>query len=116
MARMIEEAAPVLAHVHLADTFNHKASSGLRYIINPPGAQVRVHQHLNIGEGEVDWDMLFGTLKKWIRRNFHELRVRLGGEGGRSPRNSCARRSNATSTNPGRHKTLASNGGRNRVS
>ncbi len=36
---MIREAAPVLAHVHIADTFNHKASSGLRYIINPPGSQ-----------------------------------------------------------------------------
>jgi myo-inositol catabolism protein IolH len=64
MARMIEEAAPVLAHVHVADTFNHEASSGLRYIINPPGAPVWVHQHLNIGEGEVDWEVFFGILKK----------------------------------------------------
>ena len=39
MAAMIREAAPVLAHVHVADTFNHKASSGLRYIVNPPGSQ-----------------------------------------------------------------------------
>ncbi len=29
---MIRECADVLAHVHVADTFNHKASSGLRYI------------------------------------------------------------------------------------
>jgi len=61
---MIETAAPVLAHVHVADTFNHKASSGLRYIVNPPGSTARVHQHLNIGEGEVDWDAFFGTLAK----------------------------------------------------
>ncbi len=40
---MIREAAPVLAHVHVADTFNHKASSGLRYIVNPPGSKARVH-------------------------------------------------------------------------
>ena len=59
---MIREAAPVLAHVHIADTFNHKASSGLRYIINPPGSKATVHQHLNIGQGEVDWDVFFGTL------------------------------------------------------
>lgn len=60
--QMLREAAPVLAHVHIADTFNHKASSGLRYIVNPPGANVRVHQHLNIGEGEVPWDDFFSTL------------------------------------------------------
>jgi len=61
-ASMLREAAPVLAHVHVADTFNHKASSGLRYIVNPPGADVRVHQHLDIGQGEVPWDAFFGTL------------------------------------------------------
>ena len=29
---MIRYAGPLLAHVHVADTYNHKASSGLRYI------------------------------------------------------------------------------------
>jgi len=62
IAGMIREAADVLAHVHVADTFNHRASSGARYIVNPPGSNARVHQHLNIGEGEVDWDVFFGTL------------------------------------------------------
>ena len=62
IAQMIRDAAPVLAHVHVADTFNHKASSGLRYIVNPPGSTARVHQHLDIGQGEVDWDVFFGTL------------------------------------------------------
>ena len=59
---MLRECADVLAHVHVADTFNHKASSGLRYIINPPGSSARVHQHLDIGQGEVPWDDFFGTL------------------------------------------------------
>ena len=59
---MIRECADVLAHVHVADTFNHKASSGLRYIVNPPGSAARVHQHLDIGQGEVPWDAFFGTL------------------------------------------------------
>ncbi|MBI3144050.1 MAG: sugar phosphate isomerase/epimerase, partial [Pseudogulbenkiania sp.] len=63
LAALIREAAPVLAHVRVADTFNHKASSQLRYIVNPPGStQIRVHQHLDIGQGEIDWDVFFGTL------------------------------------------------------
>jgi myo-inositol catabolism protein IolH len=60
MAGMIRHAAPVLAHVHLADSLNFRA--GLRYIVNPIGAPVRIHQHLNIGEGEIDWDVFFSTL------------------------------------------------------
>ncbi len=59
---MLRQCADVLAHVHVADTFNHKGSSGLRYIINPPGSNARVHQHLNMGEGEVPWDDFFSTL------------------------------------------------------
>jgi hypothetical protein len=52
-----------LAHLHIADSFNHKGSSGLRYIMNPPGTPARIHQHLDIGQGEVDWDAFFGTLR-----------------------------------------------------
>ena len=59
---MLRECADVLAHVHVADTFNHKASSGLRYILNPPCTNARIHQHLDIGQGEVPWDDFFGTL------------------------------------------------------
>lgn len=60
MAEMIRYAAPVLAHVHVADSLNFRG--GLRYIVNPIGSPVRVHQHLNIGEGELDWDVFFRTL------------------------------------------------------
>jgi myo-inositol catabolism protein IolH len=62
IAGILREAGPLLTHVHLADSFDHRASSGLRYIVNPPGSPARVHQHLDIGQGEVDWDELFGTL------------------------------------------------------
>ena len=62
MAAMIRDAAPVLHHVRVADTYNPMASSQLRYIVNPPGSNVRVHQHLDIGEGEINWDVFFGTL------------------------------------------------------
>lgn len=64
MKAMIAEAGPMIAHVHIADTYNHKASSGLRYIVNPPGAKVTVHQHMDMHQGEIDWDLFFGALAK----------------------------------------------------
>jgi myo-inositol catabolism protein IolH len=41
---------------------DHRRSHGLRYITNPPGNPARVHQHLKIGDGDVDWDEFFGGL------------------------------------------------------
>jgi myo-inositol catabolism protein IolH len=64
IAAMIDYAAPVLAQVHVADGLNHRASSGNRYIVNPPGSPARVHQHLDIGQGEVDFAACFGALRK----------------------------------------------------
>lgn len=52
-----------LGAVYAADSFDHRRSHGLRYISNPPGNTARVHQHLNIGDGDVDWEELFGTLR-----------------------------------------------------
>ncbi|MBT2225249.1 sugar phosphate isomerase/epimerase [Nonomuraea sp. NEAU-A123] len=62
MTEIMEYAGDLLTHLHVADSFDHRASSGLRYIVNPPGSTARVHQHLDIGQGEVDWDAFFGTL------------------------------------------------------
>jgi myo-inositol catabolism protein IolH len=59
---VMEYAGDLLTHVHVADSFDHRGSSGLRYIVNPPGSAARVHQHLDIGQGEVDFDEFFGTL------------------------------------------------------
>ncbi len=53
---MMRYAGDKLQHVHIADSLNHKSSSGLRSILNPPGTAARIHQHLDIGQGEVDRD------------------------------------------------------------
>jgi myo-inositol catabolism protein IolH len=57
-------AGDMLRLVHVSDTMDHKRSNGLRYITNPPGNAVRVHQHLKIGDGDVNWDEFFGGLKE----------------------------------------------------
>lgn len=52
-----------LGAVYLSDTFDHHKSHGLRYITNPPGNAVRVHQHLKIGDGDVNFEEIFGLLR-----------------------------------------------------
>ena len=63
LRRMMGVAGDRLQHLHIADCFNHKANVGNRYIINPPGVDARVHQHNEIGNGDVDWDEFFTTLR-----------------------------------------------------
>lgn len=62
-ATLLSEVGDRLGAVFAADTFDHTRSQGLRYITNPPGNAARVHQHLKIGDGDVDWNELFGTLR-----------------------------------------------------
>ena len=64
MVEIMEYAGDLMTQLHLADSFDHTGSSGLRYITNPPGNPIRVHQHLDIGQGEVKWDLFFETLNK----------------------------------------------------
>ena len=60
---LLPEIGDRLGAVYAADTFDHNRSNGLRYITNPPGNAVRVHQHLRIGDGDVNWTELFSTLR-----------------------------------------------------
>lgn len=62
-ASLLPEIGDRLGAVYAADTFDHRRSHGLRYISNPPGNAARVHQHLRIGDGDVDWGELFSTLR-----------------------------------------------------
>lgn len=64
IASMLKYAGDKLSHLIIADTYNHRASSNLRYIVNPPGVTATVHQHLDIGQGEVDWVTFFATLRE----------------------------------------------------
>ena len=58
---MLQYAGDDLSHVLIADTMNH--TKHCRYIVNPPGVDAAVHQHVGIGEGEVNFDALFQTLR-----------------------------------------------------
>ncbi|CAD5989727.1 sugar phosphate isomerase/epimerase [Agreia sp. COWG] len=51
-----------LKTAYVADSFDHNRSHGLRYISNPPGNAARVHQHLRVGDGDVDWEQFFAGL------------------------------------------------------
>lgn len=45
-------------HVHVADTYRPG-----RTILNPPAPFERIHQHFDIGSGEVDWGEVTGALR-----------------------------------------------------
>jgi myo-inositol catabolism protein IolH len=59
---VIAAGAEKVRYVHLADAWDHRVSGGLRYISNPPGNTTRVHQHMEMGRGEVDYDAVFAAL------------------------------------------------------
>ncbi len=74
VASMLRYAGSDLSHVLIADTRNH--TKHCRYIVNPPGVDAVVHQHVGVGEGDVDFDALFRTLREM---KFAEQTFKVGG-------------------------------------
>lgn len=72
--KMLKFAGDDLSHVLLADTMNHTLNC--RYIVNPPGVNATIHQHVGLGEGEVDFDSLFRTLREM---DFANRKFKVGG-------------------------------------
>lgn len=59
--KMLAYAGEDLAHIIIADTWNQ--TKDCRYIVNPPGVDAAIHQHLGVGEGEVDFKGIFEQLR-----------------------------------------------------
>ncbi|AEX22208.1 sugar phosphate isomerase/epimerase [Vibrio sp. EJY3] len=78
---MLEYAGDDLSHVLFADTFNQTLDC--RYIANPPWlnnqgrSDVAIHQHLAMGEGDVDFDTMFSTLRDM---DFANKKFAVGGD------------------------------------
>lgn len=78
---MLNYAGDSLSHVLFSDTMNQTVDC--RYIVNPPwlnsrgSADVTVHQHLAMGEGEVDFEGIFQTLRD---TDFASRKYKVGGE------------------------------------
>jgi len=64
IAGIMEYASARLTHLPVADTVDFRAFSASRYLLNPPGTHARVHEHLDIGQGEMNWDTFFSTLSR----------------------------------------------------
>lgn len=81
MRKMLEYAGEDLSHVLFADTFNQELDC--RYIVNPPwlnsrgAADVTVHQHLAMGEGDVNFEEIFAALRDM---DFKDRTFKAGGE------------------------------------
>lgn len=58
VAEQLETAGGWFDHVHVADTFRPE-----RTIVNPSGTGARIHQHWDIGSGEIAWDEVVRGLR-----------------------------------------------------
>ena len=77
----------------------HRARPGCATSSTRPARRSRVHQHLDIGQGEVDFDAVLQRPRAHrLRRHRHLVRLRVGGPRPRVEHRTCATRSAPTST------------------
>lgn len=72
---MLKYAGNELTHILFADSMNQTLDC--RYIVNPPGVDATIHQHVGLGEGEVDFTGIFDTLREL---DFAHKSFPVGGE------------------------------------
>jgi len=80
---MLKYAGDELTHVLFADTYNQTLDC--RYIMNPPWLTDKdavIHQHLAMGEGDVDFDGIFETLREmdFVNKQMKPDAPKLGGD------------------------------------
>jgi hypothetical protein len=63
-AAMLREGADVLDHVHIADTINHTASSGVRNIVGEVDGSSRRHAHVTLVTSIDDIDPSAATAER----------------------------------------------------
>ena len=61
-AEIMRAAGDKLRLVHVADTMDHHAATACATSPTRRASPARVHQHLKIGDGDVNWDEFFGGL------------------------------------------------------
>ena len=76
----MEYAGDLLTQVHVADSFDHRASSGMRYIINPPARPPGSTSTSTSGRARSTGTPSSATLgRARVRRDHDGVRLRLGG-------------------------------------
>jgi myo-inositol catabolism protein IolH len=63
IAKMMRYAGDKLQQVHIAGLLQPQGFLGPALHPQPARPTARIHQHLDIGQGEVDWGAFFGTLR-----------------------------------------------------
>ena len=62
VGKMLKDSEKYLTHVIFADTYNHTIP--WRYNINPMNSTARVHAHIGVDKGDINWKECFDALRE----------------------------------------------------